>query len=97
MLLLLHGASGQTTRRWTRPGGEARDITRYLPVIVVMPDGGRGGWYSDWYNGGAFGPPRWETYHLKQLVPWVESHYRAVGDRAAAAPWPACRWAGSAR
>ena len=79
VLLLLHGAGGSYSD-WTT-AGEARDITRYLPVIVVMPDGGRGGWYSDWYNGGAFGPPRWETYHLRQLVPWIESRYRAVGER----------------
>ena len=79
VLLLLHGAGGSYAD-WTT-AGEARDITRYLPVIVVMPDGGRGGWYSDWYNGGAFGPPRWETYHLRQLVPWIESRYRAVGER----------------
>ena len=81
VLLLLHGATDDYTS-WTRPGsGEARDITRFLPLIVVMPDGGNGGWYADWYNGGDLGPPRWETYHLGQLLPWVESHYRAVGDR----------------
>ncbi len=81
VLLLLHGALDDYTS-WTRPGsGEARDITRFLPLIVVMPDGGQGGWYSDWYNGGKGGPPRWETYHLRQLLPWVESHYKAVGAR----------------
>jgi S-formylglutathione hydrolase FrmB len=79
VLLLLHGAFGSYTD-WTR-SGDAEAITAGLPLIVVMPDGGRGGWYSDWYNGGAFGPPRWETYHLRQLLPWIESHYRAVGAR----------------
>ena len=81
VLLLLHGAVDDYTS-WTRnAAGQARDITRFLPVIVVMPDAGQGGWYTDWYNGGAFGPPKWETYHLRQLLPWVESHYRAVGSR----------------
>jgi S-formylglutathione hydrolase FrmB len=31
--------------------------------MVVMPDTGYAGWFTDWRNHGAGGPPRWETFH----------------------------------
>ena len=82
VLLLLHGAIDDYTLVDPSRGRRRRETSpASCRVIVVMPDGGQGGWYTDWYNGGAFGPPKWETYHLRQLLPWVESHYRAVGSR----------------
>src|SRR5205085_3008695 len=36
------------------------------------------GWFSDWFNGGAFGPPMWETFHITQLIPWVDANLRTV-------------------
>jgi S-formylglutathione hydrolase FrmB len=29
-------------------------------------DGDGGGWFANWFNGGAFGPPMWETFHVEQ-------------------------------
>jgi S-formylglutathione hydrolase FrmB len=52
--------------------------------MVVMPDGGKCGSYSDWWNGGEGGPPRWAAYHLKELLPLLESRYRAGPRRAIA-------------
>ena len=46
-----------------------------------MPDAGQGGFYSDWYNAGAGGPPKWETYHVGQLIPYVDAHYPTVAAR----------------
>jgi S-formylglutathione hydrolase FrmB len=80
MLLLLHGANEDWTA-WTAKG-EAERITAGYPLIVVMPNGGVDGGYTDWYNGGAFGPPRWETYHVGELLPWVDAHYPTVGSRS---------------
>ena len=85
VLLLLHGHGGRYTD-WPDHGVE--QIVGDRPLIVVMPDGGYDGWYSDWYGtdraGGTDGPPApaWETFHLDELLPWVESHYAAVGTRA---------------
>jgi len=45
VLYLLHGAGGNETD-WTDDGAAAR-ATAGRPVIVVMPDGGRAGWYTD--------------------------------------------------
>jgi S-formylglutathione hydrolase FrmB len=79
VLYLLHGALADW-RSWT-DAGDAERITAGLNAIVVMPEGGNGGWYTDWLNGGAGGPPEWETFHIDQLIPWIDGHYRTVADR----------------
>lgn len=82
VLYLFHGGGGNQTE-WTTPSakGRAEELTKGLPLIVVMPEGGMAGGYSDWYNGGAFGPPRWKTYHLDQLIPWIDAHFNTLADR----------------
>lgn len=82
VLYLYHGGGGNQAT-WTTPAsaGDAEALTRGLPLIVVMPEGGVGGGYADWYNGGKFGPPRWKTYHLDQLIPWIDAHFRTIADR----------------
>jgi S-formylglutathione hydrolase FrmB len=84
VLYLLHGCCDDW-RSWTDKGA-AEKLTAKLPLIVVMPDASarntQDGWYSDWYNDGSFGNPRWESYHIGQLIPWVDSHYRTVASRS---------------
>ena len=79
VLFLLHGGAGQY-RDWSLNG--AVELTADLPLITVLPDAGRSAWYTDWFNNGAGGPPMWETYHLGQLLPWVDQHFQTVGTRA---------------
>jgi diacylglycerol O-acyltransferase/trehalose O-mycolyltransferase len=83
VLYLLHGSIDDVAS-WTAKG-DAEKITAGLPLIVVMPAqtgrGNGGGWASDWLNGGAGGPPKWETFHIRQLIPWVDSTYRTVPQR----------------
>jgi len=52
-------------------------------VLVVLPDAGRFGFYSDWWNGGAGGQPAWETFHLDEVPALVERDWRASDVRAA--------------
>jgi S-formylglutathione hydrolase FrmB len=78
VLYLLHGCCADYTS-WTGLGTE--QLTAGLPLIVVTPDGGPGGFYSDWYNFGAYGPPRWEDYHVSHLIPWIDTHFRTVANR----------------
>ncbi|TMR09018.1 alpha/beta hydrolase, partial [Nonomuraea zeae] len=80
VLWLLHGGLDNYAS-WTAKT-DVDALTRDTGVLVVMPDGGKCGSYSDWWNGGDGGPPRWETYHLKELLPLLESRYRAGGERA---------------
>jgi S-formylglutathione hydrolase FrmB len=83
VLYLLDGTSG-TAADWTTMG-DAEQTTAGLPLIVVMPDitlnGDGGGWCADWVNGGAYGPPEWETFHIDELIPWVDANFRTIADR----------------
>jgi S-formylglutathione hydrolase FrmB len=79
VLYLLHGAFGNASD-WTQVGA-AENITAGRKVIVVMPDGGQGGWYTDWVNRGQGGPPEWETFHIGELIPWIDDRYRTDTHR----------------
>lgn len=78
VLWLLHGANGGTDT-WlpgtTRLAGGIPKLAAGFPGIVVMPDGGLLGMYTDWWNGGARGDPAWATYHLKVLRRAIERRY----------------------
>ncbi len=56
-------------------------MTESYPSIVVSP-GGDGGYWSDWYNNGAFGPPMYETYVIDQLIPLIDSELPDDPDRS---------------
>jgi diacylglycerol O-acyltransferase / trehalose O-mycolyltransferase len=77
VLYLLHG-SGDTYVSWTRSSDVAA-LVADTPVLVVMPDGGRAGFYSDWIHG-----PKWETFHLVELWRLLQAQYRASDVRAVA-------------
>ena len=87
VLYLLHGTSGGAAD-WTTLGG-AEQATAGRRLIVVMPDIAQnddgGGWCTNWWNGGARGVPKWETFHIDQLVPWVEENLRTIRARWARA------------
>jgi S-formylglutathione hydrolase FrmB len=79
VLYLLHGLNyNENTwlalsdvERFTRP------FTGKRAAIVVMPDGGPGGWYTNWPDGGE----HWETYHTRHLVPAVDARFRTLASR----------------
>ena len=77
VLWLLHGANGGTDT-WI-PG--ITDDLPGFPAIVVMPDGGTFGMYTDWWNGGARGGPAWATFHLELLRQTIEDRYRILPGR----------------
>ncbi len=77
VLYLLHGV-GDTRTSWT-DNTDLVALTQRVPVIIVMPDGGRGaqaGWYSDWKDGSR----HWETFHTNVLVPYIDRSFRTRGD-----------------
>ncbi|BBX31582.1 hypothetical protein MMAG44476_37158 [Mycolicibacterium mageritense DSM 44476 = CIP 104973] len=56
-----------------------RDWTAGKPIIVVMPDGGHAGWYSNPVSS-FVGPRNWETFHIAQLLPWIEANFRTYAE-----------------
>lgn len=82
VLYLLHGCC-DTYESWTR----STDIER-LPalrnVLVVMPEGGQVGFYSDWRGTGNEPAPAWERFHLTELRRVLERDYGAGTRRAIA-------------
>jgi diacylglycerol O-acyltransferase/trehalose O-mycolyltransferase len=82
VLYLLHGCC-DTPDSWTRET-DVEDIPELRDVLVVTPEGGDVGWYTNWWNHGAGGPPRWETFHLTELRRLLERSYGAGHRRAIA-------------
>jgi S-formylglutathione hydrolase FrmB len=48
-----------------------------LGAIVVMVEGGPGGWYTDWWDGG----PAWESYELDTVIPTILARYPILPER----------------
>ena len=79
VLYLLHGGLEDfTTRDIPGPDG-IRAMTDRKPIIVVMPDGGHAGWYSNPVSSLA-GPRNWETFHMGQLRPWIDANFRTYDE-----------------
>ncbi|MGW1339606.1 alpha/beta hydrolase [Kribbella sp. NPDC002412] len=78
VLYLLHGGL-QDFITFDRHG--VREWTAGKPIVVVMPDGGKAGWYSNPVTSNA-GPRNYETFHMNQLLPWVEQNFRVYADPA---------------
>ena len=82
VLYLLHGAGDpRSYRSWTESMG-VDALPAAADAILVSPEGGDMGYYSDWRNGGNGGPPRWATFHLTELRELLQRDWRA-GDRMA--------------
>jgi S-formylglutathione hydrolase FrmB len=77
VLYLLHGCC-DSYLSWTRSTDVER-VTARNDVLVVMPEGGPVGFYSDWLNG-----PKWETFHLEELRGILVHDYRASAVMAIA-------------
>lgn len=80
VLWLLHGANGGTDT-WIPGVVDDLAAAGVPPAIVVMPDGGTFGMYTNWWNGGQRGGPAWVTYHLDVLRATVEDRYRIRPER----------------
>ena len=86
VLFLLHGGGADSNYSNWSDRGSAERLTEGQPLLVVMPDGGKGGWYSDWLRPHSEeGTQLWEQYHVRELVPFVRSHFATRTDRSATA------------
>jgi diacylglycerol O-acyltransferase/trehalose O-mycolyltransferase len=67
VLYLLHGCC-DTYESWTR-STDIADLPQLRDVLVVMPEGGDIGFYSNWRDG-----PRWQDFHLRELPRILEPY-----------------------
>ncbi|MBN1528477.1 MAG: hypothetical protein JW895_05420 [Thermoleophilaceae bacterium] len=88
VLYLLHGAGGDR-RDWVDDLG-LRELVGRMRLIVVMPDGSerdprRNGGYSDWFGleaGAAGRAPAWESFHVRELVPFIDRRFPTLAGPA---------------
>ena len=91
ILYLLHGVYGIDQDWFLR--GHAKDVADQLmasgeacEMIIVSPNAGGNPYAGDW--NGYFDMPGWsyETFFYKEFLPYIESHYRVVGDNIFSIP-----------
>ena len=83
---LLPGTGGAASD-WVKFGG-AEQASAGLPMIIVSPDiainGDGGGWCTNWFDrntaqtGGAHD---WQTFHIDELIPWIDHNLRTRASR----------------
>ncbi|MFF4777165.1 alpha/beta hydrolase [Microtetraspora fusca] len=75
-LYMLHGCCAGGAWDWLKTG-EVERMTADLDAVVIVPEGGPMGWYTDWHDG-----PAWETFHMTELPALIEPMYGVGGRRA---------------
>ena len=79
VLYLLHGGGEDYSTFDTKY--DIRNHTAGRDLIVVMPDGGKAGWYCDPESSNV-GPRNWETFHVDELIPWVDATFSTIAQPA---------------
>lgn len=82
VLYLLHGCCDSYVS-WTRSTRVER-LPALRDVLVVMPDAGPVGFYSNWLGADDGPAPQWETFHLHELRRILERDYGAGPRRSIA-------------
>lgn len=77
VVYLLHGYGGNYGT-WVNQAPAIKAMADQYGLIIVCPDGGFGSWYWDSPVDSAF---RYETYVAKELVGWVDEHYKTIPER----------------
>jgi S-formylglutathione hydrolase FrmB len=78
VLYLLHGGIIMTPYSYLglpqgRSFGDVRNLQ--FPGIIVTPDAGLAGFYTNWWNGGRRTDPGWERFHLDQVIPLIARRF----------------------
>ncbi|GAA1980102.1 alpha/beta hydrolase [Kitasatospora viridis] len=77
VVYFLHGGAG------TADDAAAAPALHSDSAITVAPDGGLKGWYADWVmQNTVLGAANWQTFHLDQVVPFIDANLRTLTDRA---------------
>ncbi len=76
VVYLLHGHGGNYAN-WVDKAPAIKDAADRYRLIIVCPDGDNS-WYWDSPIDKNF---QYETYMVRELVPWVDKNYRTIADR----------------
>jgi S-formylglutathione hydrolase FrmB len=74
VLYLLHGANGSYDDYIN--GAHVDTLLGGVPAVIVMPDGGVYGMYSNWWRNGTLPGPDWVDYHLGTVRNLIEQDFR---------------------
>lgn len=77
VVYVLHGAGG-SHRRYVDANLGVPDLSDRFQVILVCADGGKTSWWFDSPVDSSF---MYETHVSKELVPWIDTHYRTIPER----------------
>ncbi|MEU6248782.1 alpha/beta hydrolase-fold protein [Glycomyces sp. NPDC047010] len=75
----LHGGADYPNTRWLKDAVETS--TADEPLITVAPNGGGRGWYTNWVYPGSLGAQNWETFHLEQLIPFIDANLSTIAAK----------------
>jgi S-formylglutathione hydrolase FrmB len=77
VVYLLHGWGGSYAQ-WPALAPQLKDKADELNILMVCPDGGYDSW---WFDSPVDPSVRYETFIIKELVPYIDAHYPTVADR----------------
>lgn len=77
VLYLLHGYSDRYDG-WVTKIPHIKELADRYGMMIVCPDGAYGSWYIDSPIDPAF---QFETFVSKELVSWIDEHYKTVPSR----------------
>ncbi len=80
VVYMLHGALAGPWA-WVNSPGAAVQISEGKQAILVIPNGGLKGWYTNWVNGAQYSPQNWEDFHTQQLIPFIDRNLRTIASR----------------
>lgn len=75
---VLHGQGGRSSD-WTE-GTNIEEFTADEDLIIVTPEGGSGGWYTDW-EFQSWGTQNLETFHIEQVIPFIDHNFRTIAAK----------------
>lgn len=82
VLYLLHGSSPDADPATYFRAADYPTVGGSTGMILVMPDGGPRGWYSNWLNQNSpAGAQRWENFHINQVIPFIDANLRTTPDK----------------
>ena len=77
VVYLLHGYSDNYAK-WVKTVPGIKTLASQHQLIIVCPDGGYNSWYMDSPVDTTY---RYESYIVKDLVTFIDSHYSTIPDR----------------